>query len=226
MNQVIYTLSSQIKENMTNKRKGGWQFWVEDFGNYVIKTPKNKKEISDSVINWLRYINKLEEHDKRVNNMVCDLKNSTRLIKKSKIPLSILADLEFLDNGKIKQKKVIVLEEEFQKLIKQKNLKQAKKLIDQTIKLLIELWKYGLHEKTYKFYSNIGILNNNLFLIDPFELTGDKKKIEKQIKKKKWRNQVKYSKNSLKELSLYFEKKMNEEMTFKRLNKLWKQNLK
>ncbi|MCK4552680.1 hypothetical protein KAT80_00560 [Candidatus Pacearchaeota archaeon] len=200
------------------KRLGGWQCWVDLHNSYVIKTPKNRAEIKQEVEKFLTWKNKLEELDERTDKMIFDINNSTKIVKKSKIPKQLLANLEFIGHGKIKQKKVLVLEEALQ------NLKEVEKLklIDKITKFLLELWKYGIHEKTFKFFSNLGIDKNKVILIDVFELTSNKKKVLKQIKKRQWAKTKRFKKHLPPKLIDHLIKKLDKTLTEKNLEKYWK----
>jgi len=201
-----------------NKRLGGWQFWVDLYEDYVIKTPKSRDEIKEEVEKFLKWQNKLEESDKRTDKMIFDIKNATKIIKKSKIPKIYLANLEFLEGGKIKQKKVKPLDEVLKKL----NKKERFKLIDKIAKFLLEMWKYGIHEYTYKVFSNLGLEKERIVFIDPFEITSNKNKVLKQIKKQKWAKPEKYQKNLSDEEIDYLMKKLTKTFTEENLNKFWK----
>lgn len=201
-----------------NKRLGGWQFWVDLHDDYVIKTPKSREEIQEEVEKFLRWKNKLEELDERTDKMIFDIKNATRIIKKSKIPKRYLADLEFLEGGKIKQKKVKPLDEVLKKL----NKKERLKLIDKIVKFLLEMWRYGIHEYTYKVFSNLGLEKERIVFIDPFEITSNKNKVLKQIKKQKWVKPEKYQKHLSNNETDYLMKKLNKTFTEENLNKFWK----
>jgi|TARA_Y100000034_G_scaffold106168_1_gene134689 hypothetical protein len=201
-----------------NKRLGGWQFWVDLHNNYVIKTPKSRNEIKEKVEKFLRWKDKLDELDERTDKMILDVKNATKIIKKSKIPKRYLADLEFLEDGKIKQKKVKPLDEVLKKL----NEKGRLKLIDKISKFLLEIWKYGIHENTYKFFSNLGLEKERIVFIDPFEITSNKTKVLKQIKKQKWAKPEKYQKHLSNNEIAYLMKKLNKTFTEENLNKFWK----
>ncbi len=199
------------------KRLGGWQCWIDIYEGYVIKTPKNKKEIETEVRKFLAWKSKLEELDKRTNKMLSDIKDSTKIIKKSKIPKELLADLEFIENNKVKQKKVIDLKEK----IKKSKSKETKELLDKIIKFWLELWKYRIHEKTFKFLSNLGWDGKRVVLIDVFELTSNKKKVLKQIKKKQWNKPERFEKHLSKELLDYFMDQLDKNLTEKNLDKYW-----
>jgi|TARA_Y100000034_G_scaffold22498_1_gene25952 hypothetical protein len=201
-----------------NKRLGGWQCWVDLYDSYVIKTPKSRKEIKQEVEKFLRWKNKLEELEERTDKMISDIKNSTKVIKKSKIPRKLLANLEFIENGRVKQKKVLPLDQALNNL----NEKERFKLIDKIMKFLLKLWSYGIHEKTFKLFSNLGIDDKEIVLIDVFEITSNKEKVLKQIKKKSWAKIENYKKHlSNKEIN-YLINKLDKTFTKKNLNKYWK----
>ncbi len=205
---------------VAEKRCGGWQCWVDVYKDYVIKTPKTRKEISETIKRYLDSIKKPEELEKRTEQMIKDIKNSIKIIKNSKIPKKLFAYSKFLPNGKIKQKKVIILEEKFRELVMKKRDKEIKRLINKSIDFIIELWKYQIHEKTFKIYSNFGLIDNEIVLVDLFELTNKKEKVEKQVINKKWTNIQKTS-NLSKEHTEYFLTQVGKRLTIKKLNEVW-----
>ncbi len=209
---------------VTRKKYGGWQCWVEMKQDYVIKTFKTKKEIAKTVKRYLDSIGKEEELDKRVEQMLLNIKESTKIIKSSNIPKKLLAFPIFLNDGKIKQRRAIVLDNKFDELLEEGKKKEVKKLVDESIDFIIELWKYGIHEKTFKFYSNFGILNEDVVLIDLFELTNKKEKVEKQIKSKVWKHLEKLKEHFAPEVMEYFLKQVEKRLTVKKLNEVWSIN--
>ncbi len=196
-------------------KKDGWQFWVEIDGEKVIKTPKSEKEIKKKVKKYLDYIGKPEELEERTRRMLEDVKNSVRIIQESNIPKELLANLEFIGKGKVKQNTAIVLE----KAIDENE--NPKRLIDKSVNFFIKLWTYGIHEKTFKFLSNLGTINNKIVLIDAFELTDKKEKVEKQLTKKSWNKRKLFKGKMGDELVDYFLKKCEELLTIENLNKNW-----
>jgi len=167
-------------------KQGGWQVNVEYFDDYVIKTPKTKKEIIERVKSYLKSKGKLEELDKRVKDMQEDWKFSISLIKKKKFPSELIGNIEFLKDGKIKQSRAIVLEDILKRVYKEKKINELKRIISQTLDLILELWKYGIVEKTSKIGSEMGIVNGKVILIDIGELSNRKDIAERQINNKKW----------------------------------------
>tara|TARA_Y100000310_G_scaffold29221_2_gene27710 strand:+ start:2966 stop:3589 length:624 start_codon:yes stop_codon:yes gene_type:complete len=200
------------------KRLGGWQCWVDIYDKYVIKTPKNREEIEEEVKKFLIWKKKLGELDKRTDKMILDIKDSTRIIKRSKIPRKLLADLEFLNDGRVKQKRVVVLDEKIKKLSES----EQKKLINNITKFILDLWEYGIHEKTFKVFSNLGLNNGRIVLIDIFEITSNKKKVIKQLRKKLWQNPERFKKHLSEKMAGYLIKKLDKTYTRENLEKYWK----
>jgi|TARA_B100000315_G_C14367336_1_gene491274 uncharacterized protein (UPF0335 family) len=201
------------------KRTGGWQCWIDFYDDYVIKTPKTKEEIEENVSKYLRLINKIERLEKIVKTMLDDIKESTKIINASNIPKKLLADAKFLKEGKVKQKRAVVLSEALTD-----NPSETKELIKKTTSFLIELWKYGIHEKTFKIWSNYGVLDKRIILIDLFELTNNKEKVKIQIKKRKWNRPEKFRKILSENLTNYFINELDKKLTIKSLDKYWNKN--
>jgi hypothetical protein len=201
-----------------SKRLGGWQCWVEVYEDHVIKEFKTKNEIKEEVRKFLKWKGRLGELNEWTERMLFDIENSTKIIKNSKIPSELLANLEFLRNNKLKQKKVVVLRE----FVKDLDEKETKSLIVQIRKFLLTLWKYGIHEKTFKVLSNLGYDNGKIVLIDPFEITSDKKKVLKQLKKKQWQDIEKYKKDISEKMAKYLIKELDKTFTKDNLDKHWK----
>ena len=212
---------------MKSERLGGWQFWVDIYDDYVIKTPKNREEVEEEVKKFLIWKNKIEELEERTNKMISDVKYSEKIIKRTKVPRKFLADLEFIKEGKIKQKKVVLLENEFNRLSKN----EQEGLVKKICKLILELWEYGIHEKTFKILSNFGVNGNyglssgQVVLIDPFEITSDKEKVLNQIINKKWHKPEVFRKHLSEEMTNYLIMELDKTFTEENLNKYWKKKL-
>ena len=170
---------------MTNKllKKGGWQANVRYFKNYVIKTPKTEKEIRDRITPHYRSVGDITRIKEKIKKLKHDWSNSIKIIKSGKVPLKLLAFPEFLKDGQIKQKRVKMLSEEFEYLMAYKKIEEAKKLVDKVIEFILILWSYGVHEMTFKFYSEMGLLDGKIVLVDIGELTDDKEVVVRQILK-------------------------------------------
>jgi hypothetical protein len=166
---------------MSKPKSGGWQVDIEYYDKHVIKTPKSKKDTEKAILKYVELNKKQSKFKKLVKNAKEDLENSIRIVQNSKIPNELLASPEFLDGGKIKQERVTVLDDIFSELIKWGKIDDAKRLIDDILNFMVGLWKYGIHETTFKFYSGYGRLGEKIVLIDFGEMTDDFEKVKKQI---------------------------------------------
>jgi len=208
------------------KRLGGWQVWVEIHRGHVIKLPKSKEEIREKVRKFVEWQKKpLSEVDILTDRAIKDLEYSTRILKKSGVPKRFIGEAEFREDGSIWQKRGIELKENFRKLIKQNKINKAKKIIQRLFELIMALWAYGIHEKTFKFFSNYGEFEDKLFLLDFLEVTGNKKKVEKQLRKVKWNKPDNIKEVLGDELTNYFVKCGKKYLTVDNLNKHWKKKL-
>src|SRR3989344_2215845 len=189
---------------MIKERKGGWQVWVDFYPKHVIKTQRTKKEMRERIAPYLKSIGKFNELEKRVNIMVKDAKESIKIIRNSNVPRNIIGNPSFLKKGVIKEKRAI----------------------DKTIETVLELWKYGIHEKTFKFNKNFGIHNSNVVLVDFLEITDKKIKVKKQLIKKPWRKIKEFEKNISEKILDYWIDEADKNFTIKNLNKYWRTNYK
>ncbi len=209
------------------KKKEGWQVWVDIHKDHVIKTPKNRKEVRQRVKRYLKSIGKGHKIEETVDKALRDVMQSIKIIKRTKMPLKYFAYPEFLEKGRLKQKRVISIDEGLRELIKKNKKKEAKKIIDNFFKFLHKMWKYGIHEKPLKFNLNFGLINKEVVLIDLFELTTNKEKVKKQIRRKSWRKSKEHVMKSLPEWIVdYFIEQADKKITEEKLNKFWKVKLK
>jgi len=197
----------------------GWQAKIEYFKDYVIKTPKTELEIRESITKYLNSKGKIEELDKRVKDMQTGWIEGLRIISKAKIPLKMLGYLEFLEKGKIKQRRVRVLEEVWNELVKNEKIEEMKILVDKTLEFIIELWKYGIHEKTGKIGYEFGLMGKDIILIDFGEICENQNTAEKQITKKYWEKSI--NEYCTKEVANYLNMKATKMLTIANLNKNW-----
>ena len=93
--------------------------------------------------------------------------------------------------------------------------------MDNCINFIFEMWKYKIHEKTFKFYSNFGLLGGKIVLIDLFELTDKKEKVERQIKNNGWKHLEDIAKHFSAESISYFLEQAEKRITLEKLNKYW-----
>ena len=201
-------------------KKGGWQTNIKYFKNYVIKTPKTEQEIRERITPHYERIGDIPRIKEKIKKLKSDWINSVKIVKSGIIPLELLAFPEFLRDGKIKQKRVKMLSEEFEELISANKLKESKRLVDKVIEFILNLWSYGVHEVTFKFYTEMGLLNGNIVLVDIGELTDDKEVVKRQLIKgyKKLEDLRKYHHDKILN---YYQDQIKKKLTIDKLNKVW-----
>jgi len=203
-------------------KNGGWQANVEYFKDYVIKTPKTEAEIREKI---KKHYGSLLELERKINKLQEDWKNSIEIVKSGKIPLKLLAFPEFIEKGKIKQKRVKMLSEEFNELMLNNNLTGAKKIVDKVIDFILLLWTYGLHERTFKFYTEMGLLKNRIVLVDIGELTDKKEVVREQLLKgDKKLEKLRHLHND--KVLDYYQEQIKNRLTVKTLDKIWASKIK
>lgn len=200
-------------------KMGGWQANVEYFKTYVIKTPKTEKEISETIERYLRHTDNLDELGTKVKEMQADWDYSLDLVKKKKIPLHLFANLEFLPHGKIKQTRVKMLGDVITSLYKAHKIEGINSIFDKFFELIIELWEYGVVEKTSKIGQEFGILGERVVLVDIGELSEKKSTAEKQIAEIKWQKNL--SKYCGQEIADLFFKRAKEKLNLELLEAHW-----
>lgn len=198
--------------------KDGWQVKVYIYENHVIKRRKNLDETKNKVRKYHllrgKSLNFINEETLRVYN---DYDTSLNIIKKRKVPKSLLGNVKILNNGDIQQDRAIDLESYF----RNSNLQENKEIIDKYFKFVLELWKYGISDKVWNFGSSIGKLNNKLILIDFLELTDVKSLVINDIEKKTWEKRHSFRNHLPKKLRGYFRNKADEYLNLENLEKYW-----
>ena len=207
---------------MKNKN-GGWQANIEYFEDYVIKTPKTEEEIREKISLHYISVGCEEKIDEKIKKLKNDWNNSINLVKSGKVPLKLLAFPEFLENGKIKQRRVKMLYDKFKDLMSENKIEESKKLVDKVIDFILTLWKYGVHEITFKFYSEMGLLDEQIVLVDLGELTNDKEMIKKIIQGNKPLEDLRRFHHD--EVLDYYQEQVKKRLTLEKLEKCWEINL-
>lgn len=203
------------------KRKGGWQFKVKYFKSHVVKTPKTYTEMKKMAYNYHKKSGKSEDEiDKITRKGFNDVKTSKKIIRNSNCPLNLLGNPVFIKNT-VKQKRGVIFETRIKNLLSKGKTKEVKKSIEQTINLVLELWKYGIHENTYNFPLNYGFIGKKAILVDLFELTDNRESVESQIKRRKWKD-MHETKGIPKWVKDYTIKQCDKKLTIQNLRKLWK----
>jgi len=205
-------------------RTGGWQANVSYFKSYVIKTPKTKKEIRERIRYHYERENNLEELEPKIKRLQRDWKKSLAIIKSGRAPLKLFAYPEFLDDGRIKQRRVKMLGYEFEKLVSNHDIKGVKMLVDKVIDFILTLWTYGLHEVTFKFYTEMGLYRGSVVLVDIGELTDDKETVKRQLLK--GHKKLEDRRDAHHDVVLdYYQSQIKKRLTLKKLDAVWGTNL-
>lgn len=204
------------------EHKEGWQCFVEINDSCVIKKFKTKEQIAKKIEEYLNTEKKSPESlEERTDRVYADIKNSLRILENSNIPRNLLANAK-ISKDTIKQDKVFLLGDKINELLDKNKLDEAKKLIRSLIDFILELWKYKIHEKTYKFNLNYGVDNGgNIVLIDFLEITDDKEKVKKQIVNKKWDKPERYLDKIDMKIARFLLDLANKELNLDNLEKNW-----
>lgn len=167
-------------------RKSGWQVNVLIYNDYVIKELKSYEESRERIAPYLRHKGKSEkEIDEAARQAIDDMQRSLRIVKASNCPKEFMGNPEFLDDKRFRQDKATDLVEEMRAQLQNGSIDLAKQILDDYINLNLELWRYGIHEKTYKL-DNFGYVGERMILMDFLELSDDHEFIMRQLKEIDW----------------------------------------
>ena len=166
--------------------KSGWQTTVHFHADHVIKILKNYSESRARIAPYLRYKGKGEKDiDAAARQAIEDARQALKIIAASKCPRQLLGNPEFLDATRFKQDKAIDLVEIIREQIRTGTVDSAKPILMDGIDFILELWRYGIYEKTYKLDS-FGYVGARMILIDFLELSDDLAFIERQLVEMDW----------------------------------------
>lgn len=207
------------------KRIGaGWQYVVYDLGNgRVRKVPRPGWEQAIFVSLGLMSQNPLGLRDlpaelRRINR---DTTHSIELLQRflPHIDPSLFGNPTFLETPSFEQDKVEPLGAYFRRA----TLEQKQEAFDGYVKLIEELWKYGLAETTFNFSLNTGRTESGQIIqIDLGEFTDSKADVLKAIETASWQTQFSFL--SLEQtLKPYAFERMKATMTIENFERHWKQ---
>lgn len=161
----------------------GWQCKVYIFQYHVIKVLKTYEESWQTVTK--EYAGDTAEAVAIVRNAVLP---SIALLAKNRPPAALVAFFEVLGEGVYLQKRGQNIGEVVARHIKRAELQEIRSLLQRTLELVLELWRYGLSETSWKFNKNFGVTDDGeIALLDSLELTGDFDFIRSQLEAKRWR---------------------------------------
>ncbi|TSC69083.1 MAG: hypothetical protein G01um101466_197 [Parcubacteria group bacterium Gr01-1014_66] len=203
------------------KIKQGWQWKVFFYPRHVIKKRLTYAETRKAVIYWEKFEGKpVSTIDERTKQLIDEVDSALAILKDSGVPLKFFADIEFLPDGSIQQKRAVMLSVRFRNLIKKKKMREIHDIIDQFTALNFELWKYGIFERIFNVGRNNGIIGTHVVLLDPFELLSDVSEIETRLKEKPWEHWIAKI-DFPSDKAAYFRKQCDGSFTIENFRKLW-----
>lgn len=160
----------------------GWQCRVYVFRDHVVKVLKTEEESWDTIVR--QYQGDTAAAFKIVRGAV---QPSLDLIERNRPPASLLGNFEVVGDGIFRQARGENLGEAVARLAQLGKPAEIRALLAATLDLVIELWRYGLSETSWKFNKNYGILQNGaVALLDCLELTGERERVQRQIEQSRW----------------------------------------
>jgi len=193
----------------------GLQYTVYDAGSRVKKVPKSRSDM-------IEYLRKFHDSEEKIKQGVQDAIDRRKRIETKFKGESYPFLPRFSINGHvIYQEKLDVTGDV---LDEADSLEVKKKVIDDYIQLLKQCWRYGVHDMSYNFTLNTGYNQDNVIVqLDLGDLIFSKKRIKKEVENQKWLDDsVSYTKYMSQEIKPYYKRRMDEEITSEKLDKLWK----
>ncbi len=163
----------------------------------------------------------MSELDSKVEKMQRNFQESLDIIKRKNIPLAMLGHVEFLDGGMIKQKRVLLIQDVLDDLCSRGEVDEFQRILEKVSDFIIELWKYGIFEHTSKIGHQFGMMGEDVVLIDFGEINDCRDSAEKQVRDKKWLEQMARFKYSSKEVLDCFSDVVDRKLTLDFLNENW-----
>lgn len=204
------------------KTKQSWQWEVFFYPRYVIKRRLSYTKTRAAVVRWKHFEGKpRQEVEQRTKAVIEEVDHAVAFLKRSAVPRRLLAELEFLPDGTLRQRRAVTLGVRFRNLTKKKHFASARDLVDRYIDLNFDLWRWGVFERIFKFSRNNGVIGRRVVLLDPFELLYTKPEIEARLRKKPWRHWIRENKLPP-SLAAYFRRQCDKAFTVFTFRKLWR----
>ncbi len=200
----------------------GLQYNVYDIGNgRVRKLYSSKKDKLKTLKGW-GVIGKAAQE--KLVSIEKHGQYSISRIKKHLNPKNewLLGNPLFLNKLDYEQDKIIPITAYFSK----NDVGHNKKVIDQFIKVTLQLWDFGISDTIFNLTINNGVTKSGkVILSDLGELTFSKREVESMIKSRKWLAASSYTEIHFRGLSEYYSKTALKHLTLDNLNKRWKSKI-
>jgi hypothetical protein len=166
--------------------KSGWQVDVLICSASVIKKLKTYEKSRERIAPYLRHKGKSEkEIDEAARQAIDDVKRSLRIVKVSNCPGELLGNPVFLDDTRFRQDKAVDLVMMIRARLQEGPVYNTQRVLSEYIDFNLELWSYGIYEKTYKL-DNFGYVGERMILVDFLELSDDLEFIKRQLNEANW----------------------------------------
>lgn len=166
----------------------GWQCKVYIFQHHVVKVLKTYEETWQTVAREFS-----GDTAEAVGIVRGAVQPSIALLAEHRPPPALVACFEVLGEGIFLQKRGENIGDVVARHIKQAEFQEIRSLLERTLELVLELWRYGLSETSWKFNKNFGVTEDGqVALLDCLELTGDRDFVLGQLVKKRWRKKNKH----------------------------------
>lgn len=214
-----------MEETRPIKIKQSWQWEVLFYSRYVIKRRLSYAKTRAAAVRWKHMEGRpRREIEKRTKEVIAEVNRAVSFLKHSAVPRRLLADVEFLPDGSLRQRRAVVLGVRLRNLIKKKRFAEARGLVDKYIALNFELWRWGVFERIFKFSRNNGVIGKRIVLLDPFELLYDRVEIEARLRQRPWRHWIQEAKFP-KPIADYFRRVCDRALSVDNFRRVWRSSI-
>lgn len=198
----------------------GWQCKVYLFRHHVVKVLKTQEE-AYSIIARERP-DQTADIDQLVEKTLRDARTSLQLLELRKPPAPLTAHFEVIGDGIFIQRRVERLAHTIARLSRQGEYAGVLSLLQRYLALVLELWRYGIHDASWKFNKNFGLTpQGELVLLDCLELSGDVESVAADITQQRWKNMRRISSVLPQPLIGIFTAMMEQLLTEEKLRQTW-----
>ncbi|TAN50076.1 MAG: hypothetical protein EPN21_09850 [Methylococcaceae bacterium] len=198
----------------------GWQCKVYLFRHHVVKVLKTKEEARQIIAR--ERLDKSADIDQLVEKTLRDVRTSLELLELRKPPAHLTAHFEVISEGIFLQRRVERLAHTIARLSKQGEYAEVLLLLQRYLALVLDLWRYGIHDTSWKFNKNFGLTpQGELVLLDCLELSGDIEWVAADITQRRWINTRRISSVLPQPLIGIFTAMMEQLLTEEKLRQTW-----